>query len=299
MTPSPGLGGLSFTHGLDQSRFPGRLSAVSQGLEFRQNFWKARRSPPPVTWERSLPSYGPALLPGVAPTLDPGPQASSPIVQGLASRVTALSQNWGLPPCQPRAAPGSLRTSSTQRWRGGWTEEGEENGAPPPPCPRKGTHAHHRHGHHQSEHPWEQPPVTMEGAGHQAARLQAGQGCPEGPRDTLSPVPQPLLLTGLSPGQARPPSGCSPRRCVFLEPTPPVNPAGLGGSLPPTPQVPSSGPRGGLPPSCPRSCRSQPSRGPARRQRVSPAWSPHPPASPGGRRREGAGPPLRGGAALT
>ena len=169
----------------------------------------------------------------------------------------------------------------------------------PPPRPRKGTHAHHRHGHHQSEHPWEQPLVTMEGAGHQAARLQAGQGRPEGPLDTLSPVLQPLLLTGLSPGQARPPSGCSPRRCVFLEPTPPVNPAGLGGSPPPTPQVPSSGPRGGLPPSCPRSCRSQPSRGPARRQRVSPAWSPHPPASPGGRRREGAGPPLRGGAALT
>ena len=168
----------------------------------------------------------------------------------------------------------------------------KERRTEPPHRPHKGTHAHHRHGHHRRERPWEQPPVTMEGAGHQAARLQAGQGRPEGPLDTPSPVPQPLLRTGLSPGQARPPSGVQPSKVHFSgadSPTP-VNPAGLGGFPPPTPQVPSSGPRGGgLPPSCPRTCRSQPSRGPARRQRVSPEWSPHPPASPGGHRREGAG----------
>ncbi|XP_043779675.1 uncharacterized protein LOC122707820 [Cervus elaphus] len=89
LTPSPGLGGLSSAHGLDQFRFPGRLSALSRGLEFRQNFWKARLPPPLVTWERSLQSCGPALLPGVARNLDPGPQASSPVVQGPASHMTA------------------------------------------------------------------------------------------------------------------------------------------------------------------------------------------------------------------
>lgn len=46
LTPSPGLGGLSSAHGLDQSHFPGRLSALSQGLELRRNFWKARLTPP-------------------------------------------------------------------------------------------------------------------------------------------------------------------------------------------------------------------------------------------------------------
>lgn len=139
--------------------------------------------------------------------------------------MTALSQNWGLPSCQLRAALGSLRTSNTQRHRSGWTEEGEENGAP-----REENGAHPERDPH--------PP---------------------------SPVPQPLRRIGLSPGQARPRSEVQPLTVRFLEPTPPVNPAGLGGSPPSVPQVPSSEPRG----SCPGSCRSQPSRGPAR-QRASP-----------------------------
>lgn len=152
--------------------------------------------------------------------------------------MTALSHNWGLPPCQLRAALGSLRTSNTQRHRSGWTEEGEENGAP----------------------------------------REENRAPPERDPHPPSPVPQPLRRIGLSPGQARPRSEVQPLTVRFLELTPPVNPAGLGGSPPSVPQVPSSEPRG----SCPGSCRSQPSRGPARRQRVSPAWSPYPPALPRG-----------------
>ena len=93
------------------------------------------------------------------------------------------------------------------------------------------------------------------------------------------------------PARPGPHQGCSPRRCIFLEPTPPPQSTLQAWEAPlhQPPRCHLPGPGGGLPPSCPRTCRSQPSRGPARRQRVSPEWSPHPPASPGGHRREGAG----------
>ena len=137
LTPSPGLGGLSFAHGLDQSRFPGRLSALSQGLEFRQNFWKARWPPPPVTWEQSLLSYGPALLPGVAPTLDPGPQASSPVVQGAGVPRDCVISELGPPSLPASSRPGVPQNQQHPEMEG-WVDGGRRGERSPPTAPTKG-----------------------------------------------------------------------------------------------------------------------------------------------------------------
>ena len=138
LTPSPSLGGLSSTHGLDQSRFPGRLSALSRGLDFRQNFWKAGLTPPLVTWEQSLPSCGPDLLPGVVPRLRP--TGFKPRCPGAGVPRDCMIRTGASLPASLQPPRGRSGAAAPRERRGGWTEEGKENRAPQrdprPPSPQ-------------------------------------------------------------------------------------------------------------------------------------------------------------------
>ena len=112
--------------------------------------------------------------------------------------------------------------------------------------PPNGTHAHHHHGHHRRERPWEEPPVTMEGAGLPGSPPTSRPG--PALKDHWTPCPLSRAPTADRP-LSRP--GPAPVRSAVLEAAfsganPPSQPCRPGRLPSPKPQVPSSGPLGGL-----------------------------------------------------